>query len=139
MEGRSKEGGLRLGEMERDCLIAYGTSNLVRERLFFSSDHYSVYVCDHCGLICVNNAQQGVYCTICHTTTDVLTSSPSFTIDQISRIEIPYACKLLFQELLAMNIAPRIITGGAKMDGCDRYGRPYWDDLPTVRNTDIEI
>lgn len=50
-EGRSKEGGLRLGEMERDCLIAYGASALLMERLMISSDVFTVDVCDRCGLL----------------------------------------------------------------------------------------
>ncbi|KAK8798854.1 hypothetical protein WA158_007938 [Blastocystis sp. Blastoise] len=114
-EGRSKEGGLRMGEMERDCLIAYGTSNLVRERLFFGSDNYSVYICDICGLICVADLDHGTYnCTNCNNST------------KISKVCIPYACKLLFQELLSMNIAPRIITGGPEKDGYDKFNNPIW-------------
>merc|ERR1719197_1715221 len=51
-EGRSKNGGLRLGEMERDCLVAYGASNLLLERLMLSSDAFSPNVCRKCGLFC---------------------------------------------------------------------------------------
>jgi DNA-directed RNA polymerase III subunit RPC2 len=50
-EGRSRDGGLRLGEMERDCLIGYGASNLIMERLMISSDAFTANVCEDCGLL----------------------------------------------------------------------------------------
>ncbi|KAI9563545.1 hypothetical protein GHT06_011008 [Daphnia sinensis] len=90
-EGRARDGGLRLGEMERDCLIAYGSSMLILERLMISSDAFDVDVCNQCGLM--------GYFGWCH----YCKSSAS-----VSSIRIPYACKLLFQELQAMNIAPRL-------------------------------
>ncbi len=90
-EGRSREGGLRLGEMERDCLIAYGASNLLIERLMISSDAFDVDVCNQCGLL----GYKG-WCHNCRSSVNV------------SSIRIPYACKLLFQELQAMNIVPRL-------------------------------
>ncbi|KAL7066634.1 DNA-directed RNA polymerase, beta subunit family protein [Cryptosporidium serpentis] len=92
-EGRSKDGGLRLGEMERDCLVAYGASNLLIERLMLNSDVFETYVCNKCGLFGYNN-----YCHYCRNS------------DDISIIRLPYACKLLFQELQAMNVCPRIKT-----------------------------
>ncbi|KAJ9598562.1 hypothetical protein L9F63_010753, partial [Diploptera punctata] len=90
-EGRSREGGLRLGEMERDCLIGYGASMMLVERLMISSDAFDVDVCNQCGLLAYSG-----WCQSCR-------SSGS-----VSTISIPYACKLLFQELRSMNIVPRL-------------------------------
>ncbi|KAK9477961.1 hypothetical protein V1514DRAFT_352795 [Lipomyces japonicus] len=90
-EGRSRDGGLRLGEMERDCLIAYGASQLLLERLMISSDAFEVDVCGNCGLMGYNG-----WCTTCRSAKDVY------------KLTIPYAAKLLFQELLSMNVAPRL-------------------------------
>lgn len=90
-EGRSRDGGLRLGEMERDCLIAYGASNLIMERLMHSSDAFSANVCLTCGLLQYQN-----WCQYCRSG------------EKVADIRIPYACKLLFQELQSMNVLPRL-------------------------------
>lgn len=50
-EGRSRDGGLRLGEMERDCLIGYGAASLIMERLMVSSDSFTTYICNKCGFL----------------------------------------------------------------------------------------
>jgi len=92
-EGRSRDGGLRLGEMERDCLIAYGAAHLIRERLMLSSDAFQVDVCEKCGLM----GYQG-WCQTCQSGIHVV------------QVTIPYAAKLLFQELMAMNIVVRLAT-----------------------------
>ena len=91
MEGRSRDGGLRLGEMERDCLIAYGASQLLLERLMLSSDAHAVDVCGGCGLM----GYQG-WCQSCGKS------------EGVARITIPYAAKLLMQELFSMNVVVRI-------------------------------
>lgn len=93
-EGRSRDGGLRLGEMERDCVIAYGASQLLLERLMLSSDAFEVDICNQCGLMGYNS-----WCTSCKSS------------EYIIKMTIPYAAKLLFQELLSMNIAPRLKLG----------------------------
>ncbi|SLM39887.1 dna-directed rna polymerase iii subunit rpc2 [Lasallia pustulata] len=90
-EGRSRDGGLRLGEMERDCLIAYGASQLLLERLMLSSDAHQVDVCEKCGLM----GYQG-WCQTCKSTKGVV------------KMTIPYAAKLLMQELLSMNVMARL-------------------------------
>lgn len=86
-EGRSRQGGLRLGEMERDCLIAYGASQLLLERLMLSSDAHEVDVCETCGMMGYQN-----WCQSCRSSRGVV------------RMTMPYAAKLLIQELLSMNV-----------------------------------
>ena len=91
LEGRSRDGGLRCGEMERDCLIAHGVSAFMKERLFTMSDPYKMNVCNQCG--CVISDKDA--CRICKTT-------------NISEVNIPFACKVLLQELNAMGIKTSI-------------------------------
>tara|TARA_B100000424_G_scaffold42022_1_gene28479 strand:+ start:12433 stop:15984 length:3552 start_codon:yes stop_codon:yes gene_type:complete len=98
-EGRSRDGGLRFGEMERDCMISHGASRFTRGRLYDASDKYQVYVCNKCGMIAAyNNVMKIHSCKTCDNKVD------------FNYVEIPYACKLMFQELQTMNIAPRIMT-----------------------------
>lgn len=98
-EGRSRDGGLRFGEMERDCMVSHGASRFTRGRMYDASDKYSVFVCKKCGQIAAFNDKMHIHhCKMCDNRVD------------FSYVEIPYACKLLFQELNTMNIAPRIMT-----------------------------
>ena len=97
-EGRSRDGGLRFGEMERDCMISHGASRFTKGRVYDASDAFSVFVCNKCGLIAsFNNKEHIHYCNTCGNRND------------FKYVEIPYACKLMFQELITMNIAPRIM------------------------------
>eukprot|EP00760_Papus_ankaliazontas_P006674 PhM_4_TR13134/c0_g1_i1/m.14396/K03021/RPC2, POLR3B; DNA-directed RNA polymerase III subunit RPC2 len=90
-EGRARDGGLRLGEMERDCLLGYGASMLVNERLMLCSDVVTVCVCQECGYIGYSG-----YCQYCRNGRNT------------SNIEMPYACKLMIQELQGMGVRPRL-------------------------------
>ena len=111
-EGRSRDGGFRIGEMERDVIISHGASLFCRERFYDVSDKYSTHVCEKCGMIAafndismktkarnVTNNDMSVHtCTMCNNHTS------------FSKIEIPYAFKLLMQELQSINVVTRIIT-----------------------------
>lgn len=99
-EGRRWEGGLRFGEMERDCLLGHGTSVLMRERLFTQSDPYEVWVCASCGLLAEGPSngrrQRGAMCRRCDSS------------DHVRRLPMPFATKLFMQELAAMNVVARL-------------------------------
>ena len=98
-EGRSRDGGLRFGEMERDCMVSHGAARFTRGRMYDASDKYQVFTCKKCGLIASYNDKLHIH--LCHTCGNR---------SDFAYVEIPYACKLLFQELNTMNIAPRLIT-----------------------------
>ena len=108
-EGRSRDGGFRIGEMERDVLCSHGMTKFTRERLFDVSDKYTVHVCKKCGMMAAfndgnknkmytNNDFSVHLCRTCGNKTD------------FALVEMPYANKLLFQELQTINVVPRVIT-----------------------------
>ncbi|CAJ2657289.1 unnamed protein product [Trifolium pratense] len=92
--------GIRIGEMERDCLVGYGASLLIFERMMLSSDPFEVQVCRKCGLLGYYNHMLEI--GICSSCKDS---------DNISTIKLPYTFKLLIQELQSMNIVPRLTLG----------------------------
>lgn len=104
VEGRKRGGGLRIGEMERDVLISHGTSKYLKEKLLDVSDKYECYVCGKCGLIAqriksnnINTSSNDIYiCRLCNDN------------NHIKKVIIPYAFKLLCQELMSMSIIPKL-------------------------------
>lgn len=104
-EGRAREGGLRFGEMERDCVAAHGVMEFTKERFMECSDGFNCYTCRKCGLLAIANPDANIWlCKGCQNTTE------------FASIQIPYAYKLLVQELETMNIGSRIFTQGAIQD-----------------------
>jgi DNA-directed RNA polymerase II subunit RPB2 len=98
-EGRSRDGGLRFGEMERDCMVAHGAARFTKGRIYNASDAFHVNICKSCGMIAAYNDEKHIHhCKTCD-------NRSSFDY-----VELPYSCKLLFQELITMNIVPRILT-----------------------------
>ncbi len=99
-EGRAKEGGLRLGEMEKDCFIGHGSSLLLKER--FESDKAVIPICKQCGLIAIyNKFKNKTLCPVCGDNTEV------------AFVEMSYAFKVLLDELKSLclysklNIKPK--------------------------------
>lgn len=98
-EGRSRQGGLRFGEMERDCLIGHGAAMVIKDRLLDQSDGTQQYVCSECGHIAIQNRQGERHCPVCNKPT------------RIYLIQTSYAFKLLMDELLSLGVAMRLQLG----------------------------
>ena len=107
-EGRSRDGGFRIGEMERDVMLSHGISRFCKERLYDVSDKYSVHICKRCGMIAsyndgskksfINDTFITHHCKTCNNSTD------------FALVELPYAYKLMSQELQTINVLPRLIV-----------------------------
>ena len=109
VSGRSKEGGLKVGEMERDALISHGSSALLRERLMDVSDGYTLPICSTCGTIAITDHRNKIYkCNLCREKS------------KIGTIRIPYVAKLLLFFLNACGIHMTFTTEKAVND----TGRP---------------
>ena len=98
-EGRSRDGGFRFGEMERDAMLSHGAVQFLKERTFDSSDKYFVWIDNETGMISPVNPEKGIY-----------KSLYSDNTTKFSKVQIPYSSKLLIQELQSMHINPRLVV-----------------------------
>jgi len=97
-EGRARGGGLRFGEMERDCLIGYGSSMLIKERLLEESDKSTMLVCARCGSIgYFDYTKNKTVCPICGDS------------NKFYKVEISYAFQLLLDEIISLGVNPKIL------------------------------
>jgi DNA-directed RNA polymerase II subunit RPB2 len=99
-EGRARDGGLRIGEMERDCMIAHGAGSFLKERMLDMSDRYAMHVGRTSGLTSAVNDEENICQTFAEDRCDM----------DVAALRVPYGWKLLSQELQAMAIAPRLET-----------------------------
>ena len=105
LEGRTRAGGLKVGEMEKDSMESHGIGQFIKERMMETSDIETFHICDICGLFATRVIDKDYYVCI-----------PCNNHSRISRVNLPYACKLLFQELMSINIVSRIKTEESKYD-----------------------
>lgn len=98
-DGRSRGGGLRFGEMERDVFLSHGATAFLKERFFDCSDKYTMFLCNKCGMSAVGNKQKNIFkCLYCDNERD------------FSKVNIPYASKLLLSEIQSMGIRMQCFT-----------------------------
>ncbi len=98
-EGKAKEGGLRLGEMEKDTFVAHGASLLLKER--FDSDKTVIPICENCGLVAVYDSRKNIsMCPVCGEGVE------------INHVEMSYAFKLLLDELKSLTVYPKLKLKG---------------------------
>jgi len=121
VKSRSKEGGLRVGEMESAVILSQGLSGFLQESMMERSDKYNYYVDDVSGDIAVANPQKGIMRSL---------SEPSSL--EFSHIQTPFATKLMLQELESMSIMPRIITNDLEPSDNERSMEEYIGDLETI-------
>ena len=105
LDGRARAGGLKVGEMEKDSMEAHGLGQFTKERMMETSDIETFQICDDCGLLATRVIDKEY--NVCY---------PCNNHTRISSVNLPYACKLLFQELMSINILPRIRTEQSKYD-----------------------
>ena len=99
VKNRKSMGGVKFGEMERDCMLGHGAAVTLRERYFLLSDPYTMFVCSACRRPSSRRGNiRRHFCAFCETG------------DHVVQIHIPYACKLLWQELLSMGITMALHT-----------------------------
>ena len=119
VQGRANDGGLRIGEMERDGVIAHGATRFLQESMMVRGDNYYMAICNKTGMAAIYNPDSDVFMSPMADGpiqfNDALTDNPKLVnITRFGRsfsvVQIPYSLKLLIQELQTMNCVMRVIT-----------------------------
>ena len=119
VQGRANNGGLRVGEMDRDCIIAHGLNYFLNESMMVRGDEFYMAICNHSGTIAIYNERNNLFISpfvdgpvkfVTDINSDISIKNVSKFGKDFSVVRVPYAFKLLMQELQAMNIQMRIIT-----------------------------
>ena len=119
VQGRANDGGLRIGEMDRDCLIAHGMSSFIKESMMVRGDQYEMAVCNKTGCVAVYNEKKNIFLSpmadgplkfVSNIDDNMNIVNVSKYGRDFSIVKVPYAFKLLMQELQAMNCQMRLIT-----------------------------
>jgi DNA-directed RNA polymerase II subunit RPB2 len=119
VQGRANDGGLRIGEMERDGILAHGASYFLNESFLVRGDEYYMAICNKTGSISIYNESKSLFLSpyADGPIQFINTSNGQMNVQNISRfgrsfsiVKIPYSLKLLIQELMSMNVKMNIIT-----------------------------
>jgi DNA-directed RNA polymerase II subunit RPB2 len=119
VQGRANDGGLRVGEMERDGIIAHGISHFLEESMMIRGDEYYMAICNKTGTIAIYNSMRDLFISPMADGPVKFTGNllSEMNIEKITRfgrsfsiVRVPYSFKLLLQELMTMNVTMRIIT-----------------------------
>jgi DNA-directed RNA polymerase II subunit RPB2 len=119
LSGRANDGGLRIGEMERDAVASHGISNFLQESMMERSDKYKLAICNNSGMIAIYNPNNNLFISpMCDGPIKFVENvENNMNIENITKygrsfsiVEIPYSLKLLIQELMTINAQMRIIT-----------------------------
>ena len=152
VHGRANDGGLRIGEMERDGVIAHGASKFLQESMLERGDKYYMAICNKTGMIAAYNASQNIFYSPFadgpikfHGDTDKMRIQH---ISQFGRsfsiVRVPYSFKLLIHELQTMNIQMKIITEDnvdqlSSMVFSNNYKALAFDDMKTLQSHMITL
>ena len=119
VQGRANDGGLRIGEMDRDCLLAHGMSSFIKESMMVRGDQFQMAICNKTGCVAVYNEANNIFLSpmadgpvkfVGNLVEDLNVVNVSKFGRDFSIVSVPYAFKLLMQELQAMNVQMRLIT-----------------------------
>ena len=139
VQGRANDGGLRIGEMERDSLIAHGVSSFLQESMMERSDKYQMAICNHTGMIAIYNESKNLlyspnidgpirYANVNSSLANVSVQPLSRFGKSFSLVSVPYSLKVMIQELRAINVNVQLITE----DNIDQF-----QNMATFKNVDL--